>query len=107
MFQHKFNVQDLKASTLAVDENRRIVVADSANRCIHVISLDTGNHAAIEFEITLAYAMIDSILPIRPIPNYRHFLREGGRRGWDGGIRSYSPGPCTICILEDKTWPTL
>ncbi|XP_031557997.1 E3 ubiquitin-protein ligase TRIM71-like isoform X4 [Actinia tenebrosa] len=42
MFQHKFHVPDLKASTLAVDENRRIVVADSANRCIHVISLDTG-----------------------------------------------------------------
>ncbi|XP_032222742.2 tripartite motif-containing protein 2 isoform X4 [Nematostella vectensis] len=42
MFQQKFHVPDLKASTLAVDENRRIIVADSANRCIHVISLDTG-----------------------------------------------------------------
>ncbi|KAJ7389850.1 hypothetical protein OS493_028819 [Desmophyllum pertusum] len=42
MFLHKFSVPDLKASTLAVDANRRIIVADSANRCIHVISLDTG-----------------------------------------------------------------
>ena len=43
MFLHKFTVPDLKASTLAVDANRRIIVADSANRCIHVISLDTGH----------------------------------------------------------------
>lgn len=42
MFLQKFAVPDLKASTLAVDANRRIIVADSANRCIHVISLDTG-----------------------------------------------------------------
>lgn len=44
MFLHKFTVPDLKASTLAVDANRRIIVADSANRCIHVISLDTGHY---------------------------------------------------------------
>ena len=44
MFLHKVTVPDLKASTLAVDANRRIIVADSANRCIHVISLDTGHY---------------------------------------------------------------
>lgn len=54
MFQHKFMVPDLKASTLAVDENRRIVVADSANRCIHVISLDTGEASACRL-----FALID------------------------------------------------
>jgi hypothetical protein len=54
MFQHKFHVPDLKASTLAVDENRRIVVADSANRCIHVISLDTGKSAWRDLFVTVA-----------------------------------------------------
>ena len=57
MFQHKFHVPDLKASTLAVDENRRIVVADSANRCIHVISLDTGETRSwIIFIFTASYS---------------------------------------------------
>ena len=50
MFLHKFTVPDLKASTLAVDANRRIIVADSANRCIHVISLDTGQYDFFWYE---------------------------------------------------------
>ena len=59
MFQQKFNVPDLKASTLAVDANRRIIVADSASRCIHVISLDTGELHKPDHVILLSDVPLD------------------------------------------------
>ena len=59
MFQQKFNVPDLKASTLAVDANRRIIVADSASRCIHVISLDTGELHKPDHVILLSGVPLD------------------------------------------------
>ena len=62
MFQQKFNIPDLKASTLAVDANRRIIVADSASRCIHVVSLDTGEWRNFNFKAWEPSIVLQTIL---------------------------------------------
>ena len=41
-FLREYRIPDLKASTLAVGEKNQLVVADSANRCVYVVNMDTG-----------------------------------------------------------------
>ena len=41
-FLREYRIPDLKASTLAVGEGDQIVIADSANRCVHVVNMETG-----------------------------------------------------------------
>ena len=41
-FLREYRIPDLKASTLAIGEGDQIVIADSANRCVHVVNMETG-----------------------------------------------------------------